>query len=226
MSGKDIKPNRGILTQELRELTGGDALQALFLRQLIYWCVRLPEDRLREYLDEEDRRRTDPSLNKAGWFYKSAPELAEETESGVHPRTVRRRVKALVEGGWVEEGERQSSFDRTKTYRVDLLKIQRELLDLRYSLKTVMTADKYKLIKHFISDLKPASEYNPDDPPANDSSANDSSANDSSQEAEPSTESDPYPPPLFDATNTGPSAYHQAPNRGKKAATEKKDLPF
>lgn len=52
------------------------------------------------------------------------------------PNTILRHVKFLVEKGWLDERNNPvHKWDRTKQYRVNLLKIHEDLMEIGYTLQ-------------------------------------------------------------------------------------------
>ena len=71
-----------------------------------------------------------------GWVYKTAEELSSETMLNLAPNTIRRHLKELVEKGYLlERSNPKYKWDRTLQYRVDLLKVQTDLMALGYPLE-------------------------------------------------------------------------------------------
>jgi len=127
-----------VIREELVALAG-DYKRAIVLGQLIYWSERVQDRSL--FIEEEHQRdiqQDGPILH--GWFYKRAEELSEETMMGVKPKAMREYVKHLVEQGWVfEQRNPKDKMDRTLNYRVNLVKIHHDLVELGYSLKRCTT---------------------------------------------------------------------------------------
>ncbi|WLR52443.1 hypothetical protein LC040_05955 [Bacillus tianshenii] len=132
------KLKRVVIKEEFFALTG-DFRLAVLLNQMVYWA-----ERVRDYdkfiLEEKQRAEKigeehDQELNN-GWIYKKASELVEETMLGVSEVTVRRLLNKLVEKGWVDMRTNPIyNWDKTKQYRVNLLKIEQELRSLGYTLQ-------------------------------------------------------------------------------------------
>ncbi|MCC3145764.1 hypothetical protein LJ207_10555 [Halanaerobium sp. Z-7514] len=145
---------RAVIKEELVELTG-DFLSAVIINQFIYWS-----ERVRDYdqmLKEEKERlqilgeNNDKYDFKNGWIFKTASELNEEIMTGKSDATIRRRIDKLVENEWIKRRRNpKNKQDRTYQYRVDIIKIQKDLLELGYSL------DKYPLLVDEISNLQNA----------------------------------------------------------------------
>ncbi|WP_416150705.1 conserved phage C-terminal domain-containing protein [Salipaludibacillus sp. HK11] len=117
---------RSVIKEELLELTG-DYKLAIVLNQMIYWsqCVR-DFDR---FIAEEKKRNEQSEMELThGWFYKTASELAEDTLTNMAPSSIRRYLAKLIEAGWLDERSNQKmKWDRTKQFRVNLIKIQKDL---------------------------------------------------------------------------------------------------
>jgi len=146
---------RAIIKEELVKLTG-DFLSAVIINQFIYWS-----ERVRDYdqmLKEEKERlqilgenNNDKYEFKNGWIFKTASELNQEIMTGKSDATIRRRIDDLIENEWIKKRRNpRNKQDRTYQYRVDIIKIQKDLLKLGYSL------DKYPLLVDEISNLQNA----------------------------------------------------------------------
>ena len=135
------KLKRVVIKEELVELTG-DFKQAIVLGQMIYWSEKVKD--IDAYIVEEKERYmkfgTDeddiPSMELSnGWIYKKAEELSEETMIGVKPKAMRTYLKALVDKGWLDQRRNPKvKMDRILQYRVNIAKIQKDLLALGYNL--------------------------------------------------------------------------------------------
>lgn len=128
---------RVVVKQELVELTG-DIFNAIILNQLIYWSERVYDF---DKLISEERHRMQSeghTLNMQptnGWIYKSADELNEETMLGVSPATMGRYIKTLLDKGYLlVRNNPDHKWDRTKQYRVDFVKVCKDLATLGYAL--------------------------------------------------------------------------------------------
>ena len=137
---------RAVLCEELTAITD-DAKEAIILHQLLYWVPRMRDvdayiEEVRNQLQQGVDRNADVDLPKAnGWIYKSANELSEETMIG-SDTTVRRRLRRLIEAGFIEERDSpHSEWDNTLQYRVDAAAIEAALQAEGYTLRTVMAAD-------------------------------------------------------------------------------------
>lgn len=132
------KLKRAIIKEELVALTG-DFTKAVILNQFIYWSERVRD--IDKFIEEEIRRLNtegmDSNISKQhGWIYKTAEELSEETMLGLSPSTIRRHVKVLVEKGWLSERKNPKyKWDNTLQYRPNIIKIQKDLHSLGYSLE-------------------------------------------------------------------------------------------
>lgn len=132
------KLNRAVIKEELVILTG-DFKLAIILNQMIYWSERV-KDFDKFIIEEKNRyqledKETDLELQN-GWIYKTAEELAEDTLLGISASNMRTQIKKLISDGFITERTNPKfKWDRTKQYRVDLMKIQKELMKLGYSLE-------------------------------------------------------------------------------------------
>ena len=147
MSPRRLK--RVVIKEELVELTG-DFKYALILNQFIYWTERRRDfDRFIE--EEKKRAKTEgKELNiskTGGWVYKSTDNLAEELMLGKSKSTLSRYVKELEEMGYLESRQNpEYKWDKTKQYRVNLIKINRDLLELGYHLEGYKFDSMYRSI--------------------------------------------------------------------------------
>lgn len=131
---------RVVVKEEFVALTG-DHEKALILAQIEYWHARPQE--IDKYIHEElDRaRRSGADITHAiqptqGWIYKDAEELIEETMLSISRQTMRRRLKDLVDSGWVlQRNNPHHTWDQTLQYRLDLLKIRDDLRNIGYELQ-------------------------------------------------------------------------------------------
>jgi hypothetical protein len=132
------KLKRVVIKEELVKLTG-DYKKAIILNQFIYWSERVND--FDKFIQEERRRMEEngEELNmelQNGWIYKSLEELSEETMIDLSPSNIRTHVKELVKNGWLSERTNPKFlWDRTKQYRVNIVKIQNDLHKLGFSLE-------------------------------------------------------------------------------------------
>lgn len=132
------KLKRVVIKEELVVLTG-DFKKAILLNQFIYWSERVRD--FDKFISEEKERYMKEgkklNLNKErGWMYKKAEELSEETMLNLSDKTIRSYIKDFVKNGWIDERENpEHKWDRTKQYRVNIVKIQKDLFELGYSLE-------------------------------------------------------------------------------------------
>lgn len=139
------KLKRAVIKEELVALTG-DYKKAIVLNQMIFWSERVSDfdkfieeekKRLETYgSTEEDMLRSEALELTNGWIYKTAEQLSEETMMNIHKSTMGAILNELVEKGWLSRRRNPKiKMDRTFQYRVNLLKIQKDLLDLGYFLE-------------------------------------------------------------------------------------------
>lgn len=132
------KLRRTVIKEELVMLTG-DFTKAILLNQFIYWSEKVKD--FDKFIGEEKKRMELEGQNiniekQNGWIYKTAEELSEETMLGLTPKTMRRHMKELIDNGWLDERNNPKySWDRTKQYRVDIAKIQKDLQNIGYVLE-------------------------------------------------------------------------------------------
>lgn len=128
---------RLVIKEELVLLTG-DIISALVLNQFIYWSNKVKD--FDKFLVEEATRQKlndgeEISNLRNGWIYKSAEEMTEELLGIASEKTIQRRMKELVEKGFLAaRNNPENNWDRTIQYRVNILLIQKELQELGYAL--------------------------------------------------------------------------------------------
>ena len=135
------RPNKVVLKEGFVVLTG-DPIAAIVLNQMLYWSERR-NDADSFILEELQRETPDapPPDGSHGWIYKSSEELAGELMGLGSEATIRRKLKLLVDKGWLDERHNPKyAWDRTMQYRPNIAKIQRDLMANGYVL------DEYRLI--------------------------------------------------------------------------------
>lgn len=130
---KSREPKIAIVREELVDLTK-DPIMAIVLNQLLYWGRRVKDVDL--FLEEETSSHSkQESPPQYGWFYKSAPELIQETMLGVGNATMRKYLRFLIERGWVSERTNPLyKWDRTTQYRINLKQLNMDLQKLGWTL--------------------------------------------------------------------------------------------
>lgn len=138
MSQQPKKLKRIVIKEELVILTG-DFINAAILQQFIYWSERVKDF---DTFILEERLRADRNANltdikpTGGWIYKKAEELSAETMLNLAPSSIRERLKKLEKQGYLlTRTNPEHKFDKVIQYRVDLCKMQRDLLKLGYALE-------------------------------------------------------------------------------------------
>jgi len=135
------KLKRVVIKEELVALTG-DYKKALMLNQFIYWSERVKD--FDKFMEEEKERYirhgkseiADGILLANGWIFKKAEELSDEIMIDYKIKAMREHLKFLVEKGWLDERTNPNfNWDKTKQYRVNLIKIQQDLLKIGYCLE-------------------------------------------------------------------------------------------
>ena len=132
------KLKKAVIREEFVALTG-DYIKAIILNQFLYWTDRIND--IDKFITEERKRIEQEGLSvnidpQNGWIYKTAEELLDETMLGMAQTTIRVHIKKLLETGYLlERNNPKFKWDKTKQYRVDLLKIQTDLLKLGYTLQ-------------------------------------------------------------------------------------------
>ena len=134
-----MKPlKRVVIKEELVALTG-DFRPAIILNQFIYWIERM-KDTDRYILEEKERaskEQLEVSIDESnGWIYKTAEELNEELMVGMSKATIGKYINQLVEAGYLAKTNNPKyKWDKTLQYRVDLVKVQKDLAKLGYALE-------------------------------------------------------------------------------------------
>ena len=137
---------RAVIKEELVELTG-DFVKAVLLQQMLYWSERVRDFKqfAQEELQRAEKWGPPETLDGKkefvddmiyGWVYKTAEELSSETMLNLAANTIRRHLKELVEKGYLlERSNRSTGGIETLQYRVDLLKVQADLMSRGYPLE-------------------------------------------------------------------------------------------
>lgn len=125
--------------ESLYALTGSYE-KAVLLNQLIYWSQRKEFD---EYIFEEKRNaKSDTRICSKGWFYKTAENIADETMIKRDKSTIGRYLKSLIELGYIDQRNHPTDkSDHRYYYRVNLVKLVRDLHELGYTLKYKVNLD-------------------------------------------------------------------------------------
>ena len=149
MMNKPRRMKRVVIKEELVELTGG-FVEATLLQQMLYWSERVQD--FKKFAEEELQRATtfashtqEDDLTSQqkfveaishGWIHKTAEQLSEETMLGMVVSTIRRYLKELVDSGYLLQRKNpKHKWDQTLQYRVNLVKIQQDLLSMGYALE-------------------------------------------------------------------------------------------
>ncbi|WP_397539830.1 hypothetical protein [Rummeliibacillus pycnus] len=138
MNIKTRKLKRAVIKEELVELTGSME-EAVVLHQFIYWSDRVRDVDM--YIREEKKRSgvTGDSVDfplSHGWIYKKAEELLDEVMLGISANTLRKHINKLVNKGYISKRNNPDyKWDKTFQYRVNLVKVMRDLQKIGYVLK-------------------------------------------------------------------------------------------
>lgn len=126
-----------VIKEEFVALTG-DLESAVILNQFLYWQERTRDTDAFVYEESERlsiigiESRLEPTY---GWVYKSTEQLLEETMLPISQQTARRRIRGLVDNGWLMERKNPNhAWDKTLQYRIDTVKLQGDLNQIGYSL--------------------------------------------------------------------------------------------
>lgn len=120
------------MKQELVELCDHDHVMALVLERLLYKS-RMAEE-YAEMQEAVGRHSAETDEASRGWITTSAAALVKELMLGVSQRTVRRRLSALVERGYLLEHAATSGWQGAASYKVHIHFVQMELFRLGYVL--------------------------------------------------------------------------------------------
>lgn len=156
---KPVKLKRAVIKEELVVLTG-DFKKAIVLNQMIYWSERVNDydkfiaDEIershramgREEIEQSEKiEEVEDAFKTHGWIYKTAEDLSEETMMGVAKSTMGTYINELVDKKWLDKRKNPKwKGDNTFQYRVDILKVQRDLFKLGYALEG------YKLLPNLV----------------------------------------------------------------------------
>ena len=129
---------RIIIKEELVAITG-DFIKAVILQQFLYWTDRMKD--IDKYLEQENKRLANHGYPETdsftrGWIYKTADELSEETMLNLSAPTIRKHIKLLILKGYLAERRNPKfKYDRTTQYRINLNKINSDLIENGYHLE-------------------------------------------------------------------------------------------
>jgi len=159
------KLKRAVIKEEFVALTG-DVVEALILNQFLYWSERV--DDIDQWIREENMRRAMANRDEIelnhGWIYKKTSELNDELMLNMSEVALRRKIKRLVERGFIQERRNPThSWDRTLQYRVDLQKIRDALHEIGYELQGFRFLEKVRELRSRRSLIKKAPAENVDE---------------------------------------------------------------
>jgi hypothetical protein len=148
------KLKRVVIKEELVALTG-DFRAAIVLNQFLYWSDRIKD--IDKYIKEENNRIKSHGITESGfqlnhgWIYKSSNELIDECmfvtrkkvrgkdlfqKTNIKEATMNETINYLVENGWLQKRQNpEYKWDRKYQYRVDFIKISKDLLELGFVLQ-------------------------------------------------------------------------------------------
>lgn len=138
------KLKRIVIKEEFVTLTG-NYIEAIILNQFLFWTERV--DDFDKFILEEKKRAENEGIEINmplcnGWIYKTAEELSEETMLNLSPKTIRGYLRNLIEKGYLEERNNPLyKWDKTLQYRVNLIKIIKDLFTLGYNLEGYKFSD-------------------------------------------------------------------------------------
>lgn len=123
------------IKEELFALTKG-MIRAAILNQFLYWSERV-RDYTELITEEEGRTALMPETElECGWIYKKLEELDSEIMAGLTPQGLKPHIEYLIENGWLlRRRNPKVKWDKTYQYRVNIIKVQSDLLDLGYHLE-------------------------------------------------------------------------------------------
>jgi hypothetical protein len=129
------KLKRVVIKEELVAITG-DPIEAIILNQFIYWSERVYD--YDKYMAEEKERYKNEGLEintplTHGWIYKRAEDMAEEIMFPMSKPTMRKHITNLIQKGYLNERDNpELRWDKTKQYRVNMIKVYNDLTALGY----------------------------------------------------------------------------------------------
>jgi hypothetical protein len=138
---------RAVVKEEIFAITG-DTLEALLLNQMLYWSERMYD--FDDYIEEEKEIHKKYAQNESDmfnedtvdmlktcvWIFKKAAQLKDELMLSESEDTVRRRLKSLVDKGYLEQRNNPViKYDRTMQYRVNLQKVTEDMFMSGYVLQ-------------------------------------------------------------------------------------------
>ncbi len=130
---------RSVIKEELYILLKRDHVKALILNQMLYWSERMLDfDR---FITEERERakedREDIHIDLTyGWIFKKAEELSNEIMIDLSKSGMLRHIKDLVDAGYLDQRRNpKNKMDKTYQYRVNIRKIQQDLLCMGLALE-------------------------------------------------------------------------------------------
>ncbi|MCK8825876.1 hypothetical protein [Fuchsiella alkaliacetigena] len=135
---KTERLKRAVIKEELVILTG-DFKKAIILNQFLYWSQRVKD--FDKFIAEERQRAEQQGQRiniepRKGWIYKSAKDLSQETMLNLSPNTIRKHTQALIDNQWLQRRQNpNNNWDNTYQYRLNLLQIQEDLIELGYTLE-------------------------------------------------------------------------------------------
>jgi hypothetical protein len=120
--------------EEFYKLTS-DFFEALVLNQFNFYQLATRD--IDEFIEQENARSRVHDIRDGyidpcnGWFWKSAEQLCEELMRPFKRTKAQEVIQSLIDRGWVMVRENPAKkWDRIKQYRLDLVKIVRDLQDL------------------------------------------------------------------------------------------------
>lgn len=139
------KLKRVVIKEELVALTG-KLNEAIVLNQFIFWSERIKDadkflneeiERTRKFMDGSEESEEDiKEFLRNGWIYKTAEEMIDDCMLTMSRQTMNRIIDNLVDNGWLNKRKNpKHKWDKTWQYRVNLNKIQNDLMNLGFSLE-------------------------------------------------------------------------------------------
>lgn len=130
---------RAVIKEELYTLLHRDHVKALILNQMLYWSERM-QDFDRFITEERERAKEDietVQINLTyGWIFKKAEELSVEIMVDLSKSSMMRHIKDLVDVGYLDQRRNpKNKMDKTYQYRVNIRKIQEDLLCMGLALE-------------------------------------------------------------------------------------------
>ena len=129
---------KAVIREDLISITGHH-IPALILNQFLYWTDRVRD--FDQFIREEKERAEKEGIEliieeSGGWIYKSVKDLSKEIMVKSTPKTISNHLNNLLEDNYLYQRKNPVyKWDRTWQYRVNLIKINKDLMEKGYILQ-------------------------------------------------------------------------------------------